>query len=88
MIIIDQSMYRILLYLYIYPTGSKSRYKYSCVILISQSYLSHMYHGCVLPSIFDECYSIDCALYHAVKNPIVLSMSGHIRKNRNVLYVT
>ena len=76
MIIINQSMYRILLYLYTYSTGSRSRYKYSHVILISQSYLSHMYHDCVSPSIFDKCYNIDCALHHAVKSPIVLSMRG------------
>ena len=67
MIIFNQSMYRILLYLYPYSTGSRSRYKYSNIILISQSYLSHMYHGCVSPSTFDECYSIDCALHHVVK---------------------
>jgi hypothetical protein len=59
-------MYRILHYLYTYSTGSRSGYKYSNVVLISQSYLSHMYHGCVSPSVFDECYSIDCALHHAV----------------------
>jgi hypothetical protein len=74
MIIIDQSMYKILHYLYTYSTGSGSRYEYSDVILISQSYLSHMYHGCVSLSIFDECYSIECALHHAVKCPIVLTM--------------
>jgi hypothetical protein len=51
-------MYRILHYLYTYSTGSKSRYKYSNVILISQSYLSHMYYGCVSSSIFDECYKM------------------------------
>jgi hypothetical protein len=67
-------MYRILHYLYTYSTGSRSRYKYSNVIPISQSYLSHMYHDCVSPSIFDEYYSIDCALHHAVKYLIVLSM--------------
>jgi len=70
---IDQSMYRILLYSYTYSTGSRSGYKYSNVVHISQ-YLSHMYHGCVSPSIFDECYSIDCALHHAVECPIVLTM--------------
>jgi hypothetical protein len=32
-----------------------------------------MYHGCVSSFIFDD-YSIDCALHHAVKSPIVLSM--------------
>ena len=73
MIIIDQSMDRILHHLYTYSTGSRSRYKYSNVISISQTYLSHIYYGCVNPSIFDECYSIDCALHHVVKKPIVLS---------------
>jgi hypothetical protein len=60
-------MYKILPYLYTYSTGYISKYKYSNVIL-------HMYHGCVSPSIFDECYSIDCVLHHAVKCPIVLTM--------------
>jgi hypothetical protein len=67
-------MYRILHYLYTYSTGSRSGYKYSNVVHISQSYLSHMYHGCVSPSIFDECYSINCALHHVVECPIVLTM--------------
>ena len=74
LVMIDQSIYSILLYLYIYSTGSRSRYKYHNVILISQSYLSHMYYDCVSLSIFDECYSIDCALHHTMKSPIVLSM--------------
>ena len=73
MIIINQSMYRILHYLYTYSTGFISRYKYSNAILISQSYMSHMYHGYVSSFIFDD-YSIDCALHHAVKSPIVLLM--------------
>jgi hypothetical protein len=67
-------MYRILHYLYTYSTRFRSRYKYNNVIPISQSYLSHMYHGCVSPSIFNECYSINCALHHAVKSTIVLIM--------------
>ena len=36
--------------------------------------MSHMYHGCTSPSIFDESTSIYCALHHAVKCPIVLTM--------------
>jgi hypothetical protein len=69
-------MYRILLSLYTYFTGSISRYKYSHIILISKSYLSHIYYCCASPSIFDECYGIDCGLHHAGKSPIVLSMWG------------
>jgi hypothetical protein len=68
-------MYKVLIRLFTYCTGSIFRYKYSYVILTNQSYVSHMYHGCASPSIFDGRYSIDCALYHAIECPIVLTIS-------------
>jgi hypothetical protein len=67
-------MYKVILYLCTYSTGSRSRYKYGSVIFINQSYVSHMYHDCTSSSIIDRSYSIDCALHHAVECSIVLTL--------------
>jgi hypothetical protein len=68
MIIIDQSIYKILLYLYTYSTESRFRYKYSNVIPISQSYLSHMYHGCVSPIVLKM--RVKCHWLTIIKNAL------------------